>query len=636
MEPAGAGGAAILLDDDDDYYLTTPGYPGSGSNASLSPPADLFPAASNHSTAVVVSGDLDLYVIIPLGIFLAVLSLVTFAGNVMVLHALRTEKKLQTVSNIFIMSLAIADCSVGLFAMPLSAVYALLGYWPFGLVVCNMWLSMDYVASTASIFNLFALSLDRFWSIISPLRYLKKRTRKRAIIMCSSVWLASLLWIIPVVGWHQMFNDGRRDVPVEECDTEFADEQVFKVLTAIFNFYVPMAAMIALYGRIFHEIKLRAKSFEEANSAVTHSSSQRKKDPSEKAPKATLTTAETATTPLANGTAGGTNGQLLPYYCDAPANGIPQIVVETPDDGTPGLVKKRRIVEYDGITLIHLSDKFVSMENLEKEEFFDDVDVCVEWDSDSEVVTTLQLPESTIDDDCVSLSDFDIEEDEEAAEQEAERKKKVKKRRKRKFPKMSTMKFTRKLSLSRTPSTQAQAQAVVPTPTPSPRPSDPTPTLPSPSSKKRLLTMMQSKKAASAHTGGVKDQPNKFKREKKAAFQLGVILGAFCLCFMPYFISFIITAFCKDCVSPAVHSIFTWLGYVNSTTNPFLYTWTNANFRSAFRKILRMKETPKKPVYMQMPHKTPRPKKQPLEARVSGTASGGTTAPARKSDDTRL
>jgi hypothetical protein len=55
------------------------------------------------------------------------------------------------------MSLAIADCSVGLFAMPMSAVYVLLGFWPFGLVVCHIWLSLDYVASTASIFNLFAL-----------------------------------------------------------------------------------------------------------------------------------------------------------------------------------------------------------------------------------------------------------------------------------------------------------------------------------------------------------------------------------------------------------------------------------------------------------------------------------------------
>ena len=61
------------------------------SNASLSLAHASFPA--NNSTT-----ELDLTVIIPLGIILSLLSLVTFAGNVMVLHAIRTEKKLQTVS----------------------------------------------------------------------------------------------------------------------------------------------------------------------------------------------------------------------------------------------------------------------------------------------------------------------------------------------------------------------------------------------------------------------------------------------------------------------------------------------------------------------------------------------------------
>ena len=48
--------------------------------------------------------------------------MVTDVGNGMVLHAIRTEKRLQTVSNMFIMSLAVADLIVGLIVMPISAV----------------------------------------------------------------------------------------------------------------------------------------------------------------------------------------------------------------------------------------------------------------------------------------------------------------------------------------------------------------------------------------------------------------------------------------------------------------------------------------------------------------------------------
>lgn len=39
-------------------------------------------------------------IMIPTGIMLYVLSLLTFVGNAMVLHAIRTEKRLQTVSKV--------------------------------------------------------------------------------------------------------------------------------------------------------------------------------------------------------------------------------------------------------------------------------------------------------------------------------------------------------------------------------------------------------------------------------------------------------------------------------------------------------------------------------------------------------
>jgi histamine receptor H1 len=77
------------------------------------------------------------------------------------------------VSNMFIVSLAIADLLVGLLVMPISAAYIMLEHWRFGIVVCQLWIGMDYIASTASILNLLILSMDRYWSVSSPLKYLR-------------------------------------------------------------------------------------------------------------------------------------------------------------------------------------------------------------------------------------------------------------------------------------------------------------------------------------------------------------------------------------------------------------------------------------------------------------------------------
>lgn len=114
------------------------------------------------------------------------------------------------VSNMFILSLAIADLTVGLIVMPISSTYVMFGDWILGLFVCQFWLVIDYTASTASIFNLLILSLDRYWSIRSPLKYLCKRTKKRALAMIGVVWMISALWAIPIIGkcklfWHSIF-----------------------------------------------------------------------------------------------------------------------------------------------------------------------------------------------------------------------------------------------------------------------------------------------------------------------------------------------------------------------------------------------------------------------------------------------
>jgi len=53
------------------------------------------------------------------------------------------ERSLAGTQHWFIASLAVSDILVGLFIMPLSLTNELLGYWPFGSVLCDLWLATD-------------------------------------------------------------------------------------------------------------------------------------------------------------------------------------------------------------------------------------------------------------------------------------------------------------------------------------------------------------------------------------------------------------------------------------------------------------------------------------------------------------
>ncbi|XP_062043566.1 5-hydroxytryptamine receptor 1B [Lepus europaeus] len=82
-------------------------------------------------------------------------------------------------------------------------------------------------------------------------------------------------------------------------------------------------------------------------------------------------------------------------------------------------------------------------------------------------------------------------------------------------------------------------------------------------------------------------------RERKATKTLGIILGVFIVCWLPFFIISLVMPICKDACwfHQAIFDFFTWLGYVNSLINPIIYTMSNEDFKQAFHKLIRFKCT---------------------------------------------
>lgn len=79
-------------------------------------------------------------------------------------------------------------------------------------------------------------------------------------------------------------------------------------------------------------------------------------------------------------------------------------------------------------------------------------------------------------------------------------------------------------------------------------------------------------------------------KERRAARVLGIIMGVFILCWVPFFVVYIILPFCPGCcLSNVIIDFLTWLGYINSALNPIIYTIFNLDFRRAFKKLLGIK-----------------------------------------------
>ncbi|XP_067851962.1 trace amine-associated receptor 1-like [Heptranchias perlo] len=81
-------------------------------------------------------------------------------------------------------------------------------------------------------------------------------------------------------------------------------------------------------------------------------------------------------------------------------------------------------------------------------------------------------------------------------------------------------------------------------------------------------------------------QSSSMKKERKAAKTLGIIIGCFLLCWLPFFTTNIIDPLIGYQAHPILLEVLLWLGYVNSTFNPLLYAFFNKSFRRAFGMII--------------------------------------------------
>ncbi|KAM9848346.1 histamine H3 receptor isoform 2-T2 [Aulostomus maculatus] len=131
------------------------------------------------------------------------------------------DKTLRNQSNYFFLNLAISDFLVGAFCIPVYIPYNLTGRWMLGKGLCKVWLVMDYLLCTASVFNIVLISYDRFLSVTRAVKYRAQRNMThQAVFKMVAVWaLAFLLYGPAIIFWESIF--GQSVVPAHECFAEF-------------------------------------------------------------------------------------------------------------------------------------------------------------------------------------------------------------------------------------------------------------------------------------------------------------------------------------------------------------------------------------------------------------------------------
>lgn len=182
-----------------------------------------------------------------ISVILLIVILGTVIGNVLVCVAVCLVRKLRRPCNYLLVSLAVSDLCVAVLVMPTALLYEVLGKWNFGTVFCNIWVSFDVLSCTASILNLCAISVDRYWAITKPLEYGVKRTPRRMMLCVALVWLGAACISLPpllILGNEHEMEDGE---PACVVCQNFG----YQIYATLGSFYIPLAVMLFVYYQIF-------------------------------------------------------------------------------------------------------------------------------------------------------------------------------------------------------------------------------------------------------------------------------------------------------------------------------------------------------------------------------------------------
>ncbi|CAH8517140.1 unnamed protein product [Schistosoma turkestanicum] len=187
--------------------------------------------------------------------FLQIISaILIFFGNLLVIFAVVSTKRLRRVTDLYIASLALADLLVAVMLLPLFVVRQKFGYWPYeSATLCIFWLSSNVLLCTASILNICCISVDRYVAIIYPMKYIVKRTRRIALNVIVCVWALSLLIMIPP------FFGTQHHTGIGKCNIR--SDTMYRSLIGISTFVVPFILVVFIYTHIFYVIRRRSKEF---------------------------------------------------------------------------------------------------------------------------------------------------------------------------------------------------------------------------------------------------------------------------------------------------------------------------------------------------------------------------------------
>lgn len=200
---------------------------------------------------------------IALASFVIFILILDVFGNCLVIGAILRYRRLRTITNYFIISLAVSDLLIAALSMPFRIHHTLNSLcFDLGITICEFWVFVDLLCSCASITNLSLISVDRFLALTFPLNYRSLMTKRRGVAAIVFVWgYSGLIASLSFMNW----SENAQTTANVEC---FKSDKYYYTFAITAGFFLPLIILVINYSLVFKVAFTHAKKLQLLKSAA--------------------------------------------------------------------------------------------------------------------------------------------------------------------------------------------------------------------------------------------------------------------------------------------------------------------------------------------------------------------------------
>ncbi|XP_076462096.1 gastrin/cholecystokinin type B receptor-like [Babylonia areolata] len=199
---------------------------------------------------------LPLAEVVPVTVLYAATLVVGLVGNLLVIVVLSRYRTMKNITNTFLLSLASADLLLVTVCIPVKFAAFFSFTWTFGAVLCKGVGYLQNVSALCSVLTLTAMSLERYYAILHPMRAKYVCTIGRARRAILLLWLTSLVLALPIIFQtvHREVGHFRRAYWCTKDWENRTQAQLYEVYMLWVMLLLPLATITFAYVSICREL----------------------------------------------------------------------------------------------------------------------------------------------------------------------------------------------------------------------------------------------------------------------------------------------------------------------------------------------------------------------------------------------